>query len=147
MLLVYWWVVFTQLQDFPYTSLFLYFLGFGGGYFIYLYFKYFKCYPPFSVFPPQTHYHLPCHSSTRVLPHLHTQSCLSILAFPYPGALSLHRSKGLPSHWCPKRQSFATHAAGVIGTPYVLFGLWFSPWLVDIVVFPMRLQTHSQYYP
>jgi len=46
--------------------------------------------------------------STKPLPHLLfplllwgcSHSCLTALAFPYAGASSLHRNKGLPSHWC-----------------------------------------------
>ena len=36
-------------------------------------------------------------ASMRVLPHQPTHSCLSALAFPYPGSSSLHRTKELPS--------------------------------------------------
>ena len=32
-----------------------------------------------------------------VLPNLPTHSCLSALAFAYPGSSSLHKAKGLPS--------------------------------------------------
>ena len=42
---------------------------------------------------------LPPSASVRVLPHQPTNSCLNALAFPYPGASSLHRTKGLPSQW------------------------------------------------
>ena len=53
---------------------------------------------PFPVSPPQTPYLLlPNPASIRVLPHLPTHSCLSTIAFPYPGSSSLHRTKGLPS--------------------------------------------------
>lgn len=41
-----------------------------------------------------------------------TSSCLptpASYAFPYTGALSLHRTKGLSSHWCP------TYVAGAVG--------------------------------
>jgi hypothetical protein len=37
-------------------------------------------------------------------PPIH-HSSLPTLAFPYTGALSLHRTKGLSSHWCPTRPS------------------------------------------
>jgi hypothetical protein len=43
----------------------------------------------------------------RVLTH----SCLPTLAFPYTGALSLRRTKGL-SHWCPRRPFSVTYAMG-----------------------------------
>jgi hypothetical protein len=38
----------------------------------------------------------------RVLPYPPTHSCLTALVFTYTGALNLHRTKGLPSHWCHK---------------------------------------------
>ena len=33
-------------------------------------------------------------ASRRMLSHPHTYSCLSVLAFPYPGSSSFHRNKG-----------------------------------------------------
>jgi hypothetical protein len=51
----------------------------------------------------------------RVLSHPPTYSCLPSLAFPYTGALSLHRTKGLSSHWCQTRPSSATYAAEAMG--------------------------------
>jgi hypothetical protein len=62
-------------------------------------------------------------------------------SFPYTGESSLHRTKGLPSHWCQIRSSCATYAAGAMGP--AMCSLWFTPWevwrvwLVDIVVVPM----------
>jgi hypothetical protein len=44
---------------------------------------------PYPLLPP---------ASMRVVPHLPTHSCLNTLAFPYTGASSLHRMKGLSSH-------------------------------------------------
>jgi hypothetical protein len=87
------------------------------GYFIYLHFK---CYH-LSSFPSTS---LPPPASMRVLPHPPTYSCLSTLAFPYPGSSSLHRTKGIPSQWYQIRQSSATYPAGAMGTPYSLVG-WF----------------------
>ena len=78
---------------------------------------------PFPVHLPQTPY--PIHltpASMRVLPHAPTHSHLTVLAFPYTGASSLHRTKGIPSHWCQIRPSFATYAAGAMGP------LWKSVW-------------------
>jgi hypothetical protein len=102
------------------TLLFLSFLKNFIGYFIYLH---------LNVIP------LPSFPSTSPLPpHLYkgapppTHSCLSSLAFPYPGSSSLHRNKGLPSQWCQIRQFSATYPAGSIGTPCLLFRWWFSPW-------------------
>ena len=37
-------------------------------------------------------------ASMTELPHPPTHSCLTILAFLYTGASSLHKIKGLPSH-------------------------------------------------
>jgi len=42
-----------------------------------------------------------------------THSCLSTLAFSYPGSSSFHRTKELPSQWCQRRQSSATYPVGV----------------------------------
>jgi hypothetical protein len=52
--------------------------------------------------------------------HLPTHSHLS---FPYTGVLSLHRIKGLSSHWCQIRP--ATYAAGAMGPSMCTL------WLVD----------------
>jgi hypothetical protein len=52
--------------------------------------------------------HSPLNSAfMRVLPYL-THSCLTTQAFPITGASSLHRTKGLPSHWCQIRKSSTT---------------------------------------
>lgn len=57
-------------------------------------------YPPSQVSPPQTHYPIsPLPASMRVLPRPN-QSCLTDLAFPYVGALSLQKTKSLHSYWC-----------------------------------------------
>jgi hypothetical protein len=69
--------------------------------------------------------------------------------------IQLHRAKGLSSHWCLTRSSSPTWVlhvnslvTGLVPT-CVLLGYWFSPrelWgicLVDIIVFPMGLQTPS----
>ena len=54
---------------------------------------------PFLVSPLQTPYPIPTYpASVRVLPHPPTHFCLTALAFPYAGASSLHRTKGLSSH-------------------------------------------------
>jgi hypothetical protein len=56
---------------------------------------------PFSVFPLQTTYPIPPYpASMRMFPHPPTHSLLTALAFLFTGALSLYRTKGLPSHWC-----------------------------------------------
>jgi len=51
----------------------------------------------------------------RELLHPPIHSCLTALAFPYTGTLSLHRTKGLPFHWSHIQQSLATYAAEVMG--------------------------------
>jgi hypothetical protein len=78
-------------------------------YFIYLHFK---CYPP-SRFPHKPLIPPPslCFSEAAPLP---THSCLTAWACPYTGALSLHKTKGLPSHWCLTRPSSATYVAGAM---------------------------------
>jgi hypothetical protein len=48
----------------------------------------------------------------------HKYSCLTTLGFLYTGASSLHRTKGIPSHWCQIRpfqllQSFPISSIGV----------------------------------
>jgi hypothetical protein len=82
----------------------------------------------------------------RVCPYPSTHSRLLALAFPNTGVSSLHRTKGLSSHWCPTRLHMRLEPWV---PPFVLFGWWFSLWelwsiwLVAIVVLPMRLQTPS----
>ena len=49
------------------------------------------------------------------VPHPPTHSLLPTLYFPYTGASSLHRTKGLSSHLCPTRPSSATYVAGAMG--------------------------------
>jgi hypothetical protein len=71
---------------------------------------YFFIYISFLVSTPKTTYTIsPPHACQP------THSSFSVLAFPYTGASSLHRTKGLSSHWCPTRPSSATYAAGVMG--------------------------------
>jgi hypothetical protein len=71
----------------------VFFPTFFIGYFIYLHFKcclpsWFPLHKPLSPTAPL--------ASKRVLPHWPTHSCLTALAFPYAGSLSLHRTKGRP---------------------------------------------------
>ena len=80
--------------------------------------------------------------------HLPTQSSLISLAFPYTGASSTHRTKGLPSHWCHIRPSSATNADGAICPSMCIVGLVYYTnsggiWLFDIVVLPKEMQTPS----
>ena len=71
---------------------------------------------PFPVSPMQNLYPLPFpHASKRVLPHPLTHSYLTALAFINAEASGLHRTKGIPYHWCQIRPSFATYSAGVMG--------------------------------
>ena len=48
-------------------------------------------------------------------PNPPTDSHLCTLAFPYTGALRLHRSKDIPSHLRPTRPSSATYVTGAVG--------------------------------
>jgi len=68
----------------------------------------------FSVSPPQTSFPSSI-TSLRVLPRPPIYSCLSALAFPYTGALSLHRTNVLPSYSCQTRPSSPTYASGAMG--------------------------------
>ena len=113
----------------------------------------FQSYPPswFPLHKPP----IPSHSLYFYEGASHTPKCthfhLTDLAFPYPGASSLHRTKGLPSNWCQIRPSSATYAAGGMGPSMCTLWLvvFFFPWelrgfwLVDIVVLLMGLQTPS----
>jgi hypothetical protein len=64
-----------------------------------------------------------------------THSCFAALAFPYTGALSLARTKGLSSHWCPIRPSSATYATGAMSPS--LCTLW-------LVVYSLRTKASSE---
>jgi hypothetical protein len=63
-----------------------------------------------------------------------------------PTPLSLHRIKGLPSHWCQVKQSSAAYATGTMNPTMCTFCWWFSPWelcdvqLANTVVLLMRLK-------
>ena len=60
----------------------------------------FQILSPFTISLLQIHYAIPpYHASMRELPYPHTHSCFSTQAFIYTGESSLHRTKGLPSHW------------------------------------------------
>jgi hypothetical protein len=63
---------------------------------------------PFPGFPSQKNLSLP---PTYQLTH----SQFLVLAFPYIGSSSLHRNKGLSSHWWSTRPSSATFAARDMG--------------------------------
>ena len=108
--------------------------------FLYLYFKWY----PISWF---RFWNPPILSPHACSPN-HTLLFLS-LRIPYNGTQSLHRNKGLSSHWWLARPSSATYGLEPWVPPCVLFGWWFSPWelwgyrLVHIVVPPVRLQTPS----
>ena len=70
---------------------------------------------PFLTSPPKPP--IPCPLDLLKYPHT------PFLAFPYKGALRIHRIKDLPSHWCPTRSFSTTYAARAIG-PSILFGLY-----------------------
>ena len=117
--------------------------------FIHIYSLTFQMLSLFPVFPSATPlYHSPPPACMRVLPHPPTHSCLHTLKFPYTGALSLHRTKGLSSHWCPTRPSCVAYTSGAMD--HSMCTLWMvvlslealGVWLDDIV-FLMGLQTIS----
>jgi hypothetical protein len=81
-----------------------------------IFFIYISNVSPFPVSPLEIPYSIPSlPASMRVFSYLSTHLCLTALAFPYTGASSLHRTKGLSSHWCLIRPSSATYAAGAMG--------------------------------
>ena len=53
---------------------------------------------PFPVSPLQTPYSTPPPASMKMLPYPPTHLCITALAFPYAGASSLYRTKGVPSY-------------------------------------------------
>jgi hypothetical protein len=110
----------------------------------------FKCYPlsQFPLWKPPIPSPLLLWGCSPTHPPIYSH--VPTLAFPYTGALSYHRTKGLSSHWCPTRLSSATYAArAMCSSMYTLclvvctLGPLGEVWLVDIVVFPMGLQTCS----
>jgi hypothetical protein len=96
--------------------------------------------PPsqFILHNPSIPYSSPCFYEGALHPPTH--SCLTALAFPYAGASSLHRTKGLPSHLCHRRQSSTTYADGFRNPSMCILWEFWGIWLVDIV-FPMGLPT------
>jgi hypothetical protein len=80
----------------------------------------------------------PTPASIRVFPHPPTHSQLPALAFPYTGASSLHRIKGLSSHKCQQGHTLlhgssrvyslvgglAPRRSGGYGWLILLFFLW-----------------------
>jgi len=59
-------------------------------------------------------------ASMKVLPQPPTHSCFTASAFSYTGASSLHRTKGLPSHWWQIRSSSASYSSGAMGPSMLL---------------------------
>lgn len=99
---------------------------------------------PLETFSPIS----PAPASMKMSPLLPTHSYLTVLA--YTEASSLHRNKGLYSHWCQKSPSSVLYIwLEPWIPPCVLLGWWFSPWElwgvwpVDTVADSMGLQTHS----
>ena len=83
---------------------------------------------PLPCFPSANPQSTPPPASMRMLPYQPTHLCITALAFPYAGASSLHRTKGLLSYWPQIRPCSAIYAAGAMGPSLWLFGYWFSPW-------------------
>jgi hypothetical protein len=75
---------------------------------------------------PLSHPFPPASKRVRLHPPIH--SCLTTLASPYTGVLSLHRIKGLTSHLFHRRQSSAMYAAGAMGPSMLVDLVHF--WLV-----------------
>jgi hypothetical protein len=75
---------------------------------------------PFLISPPETLYPIPPYPAPmRVFPCPPTYSCLPTFTFPYTGASSLHKTKGLSSNWCLTSPSSATYPVGTIGSLHV----------------------------
>jgi hypothetical protein len=117
------------------------------GYFLYLNFKCYSLSRFSPIWNPLLHPPSPCFY--KGIPSPPTPFCLPTMSPPYTGASSLHRIKGLSSHWCLTRPSSVTYAAGSIVPPCVhmvgglVLGCSWGVLLVDIVVLPMGLQTPS----
>ena len=85
----------------------------------------------------------------RVPPQPPTHSCIPTLAFPYNGAWSCPRNKASPPIDVWQGHTLPHIWLEPWVTLSVPFGWWFSPWefcgvwFVDIVVFPVGLQTPS----
>ena len=90
--LIWWYLKKTcnkfKVQCIIYLSIYLLFICLLFRYFLYLNFK---CYP-ISWFPLQKS---PIPFPLSLLTNRPTHSCFLALAFPYPGAQNLHRTKGL----------------------------------------------------
>ena len=79
---------------------------------------------PFLSFPsgkPLSNLPSPCFSEGVSLP-THPLPPPPALAFPYLGALCLHWTKDLSSHWCQTRSSSATYVTGAVGLSMCLVG-------------------------
>jgi hypothetical protein len=118
------------------------------GCFIYLHFKYYALF----WFPlREISYRTPPLTFMRVLSNLLIYSCLPALAFPYTGASSLHRTKGLLLLLMPDDSILcyifswsrvSLHVYSLVGglVPGSSGG---GVWLLDIVFLPMGLQIPS----
>jgi hypothetical protein len=81
----------------------------------------FNCYPPSR----SSLHELPTQPPPpTLLPHLPTNSHLTSLLSPFSGTPTFHSTKGLPSHWCHMRQSFATYVAGTMDLPTLWLEVW-----------------------
>jgi hypothetical protein len=76
-------------------------------------------------------------------------SHFTLLASPFYGASSFHRTKHIPSHWGQTRQPSATYAARASTQPMYVLWWWLSPWelwgvwSIDPAVLPMGMQPAS----
>jgi hypothetical protein len=102
----------------------------------------FKCYP-FPSFlsdnPPIPSIPIPCSPTHPLL--------LLALAFPNTGALSLHRTKGLSSHWWQTRPS-ATYAARAMSPTMCLHNflklVFFETLSLALTVLELKRDTYNQ---
>ena len=105
----------------------------------------FQMLSPFLVALPKRPYPI----SLPMLTNPPTPPTLAVLLFPYTGALSLLRAKGLSSLWCPIMASSTTYAAGamchfICNLLLAVYNIWVEEYgLFHIVFPPMVLQAPS----
>jgi hypothetical protein len=76
--------------------------------------------PPSQVPSLETPITAPSPCFYEIVPLLNHPLSLPILAFLYTGKSSLHRTKGLSFHWCPRKPSSAPYAAGAMCTLWLV---------------------------
>jgi hypothetical protein len=86
---------------------------------------------------------LPLPASMRVFPHLPTHSTFLPSYSPYTGHQAFTRPRASSPIGARQGHPLLHMQLEPWVPPCVLLGWWLSPWLVDIVFLPMRLQTPS----